>query len=619
MEGEPIGHRERLGYYIITATAGHDTTSNAMAGGLHALIENPSELARLQADPSVLATAVDEMIRWTSPVKHFMRTATCDYRVHGTTIKEGQDVLLSYWSANRDEDVVADTFRFDVGRTPNKHLAFGFGIHYCLGAMLARMELMTSPDQDISAVVERARDAFNAGRTRSMQWRRSTLLLLRELIASREEELLQAVASDFGKPRMEAFATEVGFMQFDIDHVLTHLDSWMRPEKVPTPVLFQPGSSSIVSEPLGVVCVIAPWNYPLQLLLVPMIAAIAAGNAVVGKPSELTPHCSAAMAKLVGRLGEPAVSVIEGGVPETTELLTHRFDHILYTGNGRVGRVVMQAAVEHLTPVTLELGGKSPAIVSRHAKIDMAAKRIVWGKFLNAGQTCIAPDYVLVERRVHDEFVRALSTSITEFYGSDPQRSPDLARIVNDAHFNRLEKLLHGGTIAVGGQSDPATRFIAPTVLTGITRDDAVMQEEIFGPILPVIAVDSLDEAMRFVNTDDKPLALYTFSEQDEDNDLVVAGTSSGGVCVNGTIMHISNPHLPFGGVGGSGMGAYHGKFGFDTFSHRRGVHTRSTRIDPPILYPPYTTKKEALLRRGMGIPDPRDLAAKLTSRLRRR
>ena len=478
---------------------------------------------------------------------------------------------------------------------------------------------MTSSDQDISAVLERARDAFNAGRTRSLQWRRSTLLLLRELIAGSEEQLLQAVASDFGKPRMEAFATEVGFMLFDIDHVLAHLDGWMRPEKVPTPVLFQPGSSSIVPEPLGVVCVIAPWNYPMQLLLVPMIAAIAAGNAVVGKPSELTPHTSTSLAKLVGRLGEPAVSVIEGGVPETTELLTHRFDHIFYTGNGRVGRVVMQAAVEHLTPVTLELGGKSPAIVSRHAKIDTAAKRIVWGKFLNAGQTCIAPDYVLVERPVHDEFVRALGTSITEFYGTDPQRSPDLARIVNDAHFNRLEKLLHGGTIASGGQSDPATRYIAPTVLTGITRDDAVMQEEIFGPILPVVAVDSLDEAMRFINADDKPLALYTFSEHDEDNELVVAGTSSGGVCVNGTIMHISNPHLPFGGVGASGMGAYHGKFGFDTFSHRRSVHTRNTRLDPPILYPPYTAKKEALLRRGMGIPDPRDLAAKLTSRLRRR
>jgi aldehyde dehydrogenase (NAD+) len=472
-------------------------------------------------------------------------------------------------------------------------------------------------DQDISGVIERARDAFNSGHTRSLAWRRATLLLLRELIASNEEELLAAAAADFGKPRMEAFATEVGFMLFDIDHVLTHLDSWMRPEKVPTPVLFQPGSSSIMSEPLGVVCVIAPWNYAMQLLLVPMIAAIAAGNAVVGKPSELTPYTSAAMAKLIRQLGDPAVGLVEGGVPETTELLTHRFDHILYTGNGKVGRVVLRAAVEHLTPVTLELGGKSPAIVSRHANIDVAAKRIVWGKFLNAGQTCIAPDYVLVEQPVHDQLVTALGRSIRDFYGSDPQHSGDLARIVNDAHFNRLEKLLHSGTVAVGGESNPATRYIAPTVLTGVTRDDAVMQEEIFGPILPVIAVPSLDDAVRFVKADDKPLALYTFSENGAENDHIIAETSSGGVCVNGTIMHISNPHLPFGGVGESGTGAYHGKFGFDTFSHRRGVHSRSTRIDPPILYPPYSAKKEKLLRQGMGLPDPRDVVAKVVSRVR--
>lgn len=476
---------------------------------------------------------------------------------------------------------------------------------------------VTTEQQSISAVVDAARYAAATGRTKPIAWRRATLVRLRELIAGSEAELLDAVANDFGKPRMEAFATEVGFMLFDIDHTLAHLDSWMRPEKVPTPLLFQPGSSSIVSEPLGVVCVIAPWNYPMQLLLVPMIAAIAAGNAVIGKPSELTPHTSAAMAKLVHELNDPAVGLVEGGVPETTELLLHRFDHILYTGNGKVGRVVMRAAAENLTPVTLELGGKSPAVVSRHAKLDMAAKRIVWGKFLNAGQTCIAPDYVLVERPVHDEFVRALTKSIAEFYGADPKRSPDLARIVNDSHFTRLERLLHSGTVATGGQTEPASRYIAPTVLINVTRDDAVMKEEIFGPILPVIAIDSLDEAVTFINADDKPLALYSFSEHDDENDRIVAGTSSGGVCVNGTIMHISNPHLPFGGVGESGTGAYHGKFGFDTFSHRRGVHTRSTRIDPPILYPPYTAKKERLLRKGMGIPDPRDLASRLASRLR--
>ena len=376
-------------------------------------------------------------------------------------------------------------------------------------------------------------------------------------------------------------------------------------------------------EPLGVACVIAPWNYPVQLLAVPMVAAIAAGNAVVAKPSELAPHSAAVLAELIEALGDPAVAVINGGVAETTELLTHRFDHILYTGNSRVARIVMRAAAEHLTPVTLELGGKSPAIVSRHADVAVAARRIAWGKFVNAGQTCIAPDYVLVERPVHDELVAAIGAQIEAFYGADPKASADYARIVNAPHFHRLEKLLDSGTVAHGGISDPDSRYLAPTVLTGVAADDPVMGEEIFGPILPVIAVDSLDEAVAFVaersRAGDKPLALYSFSSVDDENDAVVAGTTSGGVCVNGTLMHISNPHLPFGGVGESGTGAYHGRFGFDTFSHQRAVHTRSTRVDPDLLYPPYTDRKRSLVRKGMSLPDPRDLGVRLRGALRRR
>ena len=307
---------------------------------------------------------------------------------------------------------------------------------------------------------------------------------------------------------------------------------------------------------------------------------------------------------------------------ETTELLAQRFDHILYTGNSRVARIVMRAAAEHLTPVTLELGGKSPAIVSRNANVKVAAKRIAWGKFVNAGQTCIAPDYVLVERPVHDELVAAIGEAITEFYGADPQASADFARIVNEPHFHRIEKLLDSGTVAVGGQTDADTRYIAPTVLTGVTMDDPVMGEEIFGPVLPVIAVDSLEDATRLVNEGsargDKPLALYTFSEHDADNEAIVDGTTSGGVCVNGTLLHISNPNLPFGGIGESGMGAYHGKYGFDTFSHHRSVHSRSTRLDPSLMYPPYTAKKYKLLRKGMLMADPRDMVAKVRSALRR-
>jgi aldehyde dehydrogenase (NAD+) len=471
----------------------------------------------------------------------------------------------------------------------------------------------------IPGIVDGARAEFTSGRTRTRAWRVATLRRLRDLVEAHEDRLLDALAADFAKPRFEAWTTEIGFVVADIDHTLAHLDGWMASDRVPTPMAFQPGSSHIVPEPVGVACVIAPWNYPVQLLLLPMIAAVSAGNAVVGKPSELAPATADAVQALVAEMNDPAFALVLGGVAETTAVLEQRFDHILYTGNGKVARIVMRAAAEHLTPVTLELGGKSPAIVSRKADIDLAARRIAWGKFLNAGQTCVAPDYVLVERPVHDELVAAIGKHVTEFYGTDVEASADFARIVNDSHFHRLEKLLHTGTVAVGGQSNADQRYIAPTVLTGVTRDDEVMGDEIFGPILPVIAVDSLDEAIAFVNADDKPLALYSFSEDGHENDRVLAGATSGGACVNGTIMHLSNPYLPFGGVGASGMGAYHGRFGFDTFSHQRAVHSRSTKLDPSMIYPPYTAAKQKLVRRGIGLSDPRDIAAKLRNSVRRR
>lgn len=484
------------------------------------------------------------------------------------------------------------------------------------------MTFAVTPLDQIAVKVSDARAAFDNRETRPVEWRRATLTRLRQLLQEREERLLDALAADFGKPRFEAWTTEIGFTISDINHTLANLGTWTQPEKVPTPIAFMPGSSQIVSEPIGVVCVIAPWNYPVQLLLLPMIAAISAGNAVVAKPSELAPTTSAELATLIEALGDPAVDVVQGGVAETTELLAQRFDHILYTGNSRVARIVMRAAAERLTPVTLELGGKSPAIVSRNANIEVAARRIAWGKFVNAGQTCIAPDYVLVDRPVHDQLVAAIGRNITEFYGADPQRSADFARIVNQPHFHRLEKLLDSGTVACGGQTEADTRYIAPTVLTDVLASDPVMDEEIFGPILPVLRVDSLEAAIAFVNeratAGDKPLALYTFSDDSDENDRVLQNTTSGGVCVNGTLMHISNPNLPFGGIGESGMGAYHGKFGFDTFSHKRAVHTRSTKVDPPMIYPPYTTSKQKLIRRGMTLPDPRDLVAKLRDSVRR-
>ncbi len=461
---------------------------------------------------------------------------------------------------------------------------------------------VTGPATDVStipATVARLRAAFDSGRTTTLEWRRAQLHRLRTLVTEHERELLDALAADVGKPPIEAYAADLGFVTGDVDLALKHLDRWTRPRRVRTPMTSQPAKSSIVREPLGVVLVIAPWNYPIQLQLAPMVAAIAAGNAVVAKPSEVAPHCSALLGRLIPEYLDPeAIAVVEGGVAETTALLEERFDHIFYTGNGRVARVVMAAAAKNLTPVTLELGGKSPTIVARDAKIEIAARRIAWGKFLNAGQTCVAPDYVLVDKEVEAPLLDALASTIRKFYGADPRHSPDFARIVNDTHFRRLEKLLHDGRTVVGGDTDESARYIAPTILADIPPDAPVMDEEIFGPILPVIAVDGVGEALSFVRERDKPLALYLFTESDEIADLAVAETSSGGVCVNATLLHIANTELPFGGVGESGMGAYHGESGFETFSHHKSVMRRSTRLDPPVMYPPYRRWKERVLRR---------------------
>ena len=461
---------------------------------------------------------------------------------------------------------------------------------------------LTGPATDLSAIpgtVARLRAAFDRGRTAPLEWRRTQLHRLRYLITEHERELLDALAADVGKPTIEAYAADLGFVVSDVDLAQKNLDRWARPRRVRTPMTSMPAKSSIEREPLGVVLVIAPWNYPVQLLLAPMVAAIAAGNAVVAKPSEVAPHCSALLGRLIPEYLDPgAIAVVEGGVAETTALLEERFDHIFYTGNGRIGRVVMTAAAKHLTPVTLELGGKSPAIVARDANIDVAARRIAWGKFLNAGQTCVAPDYVLVDREVEKPLLDALSATVRKFYGADPRHSPDFARIVNDTHFRRLEKLMHDGRTVIGGETDEAARYIAPTILADVPLDAPVMDEEIFGPILPVIAVDGVGDAISFVREREKPLALYVFSESHEIVDLVVGETSSGGVCVNATLMHIANTDLPFGGVGESGMGAYHGEEGFETFSHSKSVMRRTTRIDPPVMYPPYRRWKERILRR---------------------
>jgi aldehyde dehydrogenase (NAD+) len=461
---------------------------------------------------------------------------------------------------------------------------------------------ISPPSQiDAAAIAKSLRTTFDSGRTRPLAWRQEQLAGLRRMMEEAEEELIEALQADLGRPRMEAFAADIGHTKGELRHLAKHLASWVRPTKVKAGMLAAPAKAWITPEPLGVVLVIAPWNYPIQLLVEPVAAALAAGNCVVAKPSEMAPACSAALARLLPRYVDPeAITVVEGGVDETTALLAERWDHIFFTGSTAVGRVVAEAAAKHLTPTTLELGGKSPTYVHASADLDVAARRIAWGKFLNAGQTCIAPDYVLVDHQVKDQLVDKLVAQVGEFYGADPKASDSFGRIVNERHVARLQGLLDGGvgTVATGGQVDPGARFVAPTVTVEPSTDSPVMQEEIFGPILPVLGVDGPIEAAAFVTARPKPLALYVFAERDDVVDDVLLATSSGGACVNQTLMHLLPPDLPFGGVGDSGSGAYHGKSGFDAFSHRKSVLRKPTKPDLKLLYPPYKGLVEKLVRK---------------------
>ncbi len=448
-------------------------------------------------------------------------------------------------------------------------------------------------DLDASALVARLRSTFDAGRTRDVGWRLAQIDALLGFLEEREAEIVAAVRADLGRPVAEAVGADVAFVQSDARYVRKHLRAWLRPRRVSTPVVAQPGSSRIQLDPLGVVLVIAPWNYPVQLLLSPLVGALAAGNCAVLK------HTSAMLLEHLPRYLDPdAVALVEGGVPETTALLEQRFDHIFYTGNGTVGRIVMGAAARHLTPVTLELGGKSPCYVDREVDLAVTARRICYGKFYNAGQTCIAPDYVLAHEGVHDALLDALAGTLREFYGPDPRQSPDFARIINARHHRRLAGLLAGQTVATGGEVDEAERYIAPTILRDVSPDAPVMAEEIFGPILPVLKVSGPDEAVAFVNSRPKPLAMYVFARDRRVADRVVSRTTAGGVSVNHIWMHFAVHDLPFGGVGDSGMGAYHGRRSLETFSHAKSVLRKPFSVDPPLPYPPYTEAKLKWLRR---------------------
>jgi len=448
-------------------------------------------------------------------------------------------------------------------------------------------------------LVSHLRASFNAGKTRSTEWRLGQLRALARMLTEQEAALNEAAEADLGKSNLEFFLTELSVLRNEIDDACKKLRRWMKPSRTKTPLVTQPGKSRIHKDPLGVVLILSAWNYPVNLAIAPMVGAIAAGNCIVLKPSEVAANTSALLARLIAEYCDPdCIRVYEGAVPETTALLAERFDHILYTGNGHVGRIIMAAASKHLTPVTLELGGKSPVYVHPDADLGMTARRILWGKFTNAGQTCIAPDYLLVHKDVYEPLLEVMASTVRDFYGDDPSQSADYGRIINERHHRRVMALMGSGTPVVGGHGDEATRYIAPTILRDVSVDSPIMQDEIFGPVLPVLPIDGPDAAIAFVNDRPKPLALYVFSGQNNVIDAFIERTSSGGVTVNHVMLHFAVMGLPFGGVGESGQGAYHGRHTFETFTHHKSVLRKPLAVDPALQYPPYTDKKTTWLKR---------------------
>ncbi|XP_068124817.1 aldehyde dehydrogenase family 3 member A2-like isoform X2 [Hyperolius riggenbachi] len=444
-------------------------------------------------------------------------------------------------------------------------------------------------------IVDKSRKAFATGKTRSLDFRVQQLKAFRRMLTENEAVFKKALKEDLHKNEFAAYTYEIFGLITEIDLCIKNLHEWAAPQPVKKNIMTLTDDVYINYEPLGVVLVIGAWNYPLVVCLQPVIGAIAAGNAVVIKPSEISEHTAELLEKTIPRyLDKDLYPVVNGGVPETTALLAERFDHIFYTGNAIVGKIIMQAAAKNLTPVTLELGGKSPCYIDKDCDVDIAARRITWGKFVNCGQTCIAPDYVLCEKSIQDRLVKKIKESIKEYFGENPKLSPDYERIINKNHFKRILGLLEGHNVVIGGETDESSCYVAPTVLSDVNPDSRVMQEEIFGPVLPIITVKNVDEAIQYINGKEKPLALYAFSNDKKIIKRIISETSSGGVCGNDVIMHFTVTALPFGGVGHSGMGAYHGKHTFDTFSHKRACLIKSLSMEGvnKIRYPPYSQKK---------------------------
>jgi|SRR5690554_667221 len=445
-------------------------------------------------------------------------------------------------------------------------------------------------------IVARQRTYFESGATRDLQFRLAQLRKLKQAIVDHKDDIAEALKADIGRPPLEAYIETTTAFE-DLKHTIKNLRRWMAPQKVGTSMWAQPGTSRIESTPLGVNFIMGPYNYPFLLCIQPLIGALAAGNTVIMKPSSLNPATSALLVKMLSKCFKPElVAVYEGSTEITNALLEQRFDHVFFTGSPRVGRIIMAAAAKHLTPVTLELGGKSPTIVHKDANLKLAAKRIVSGKMLNVGQTCIAPDHVFVHRDIRADFEREIVAAVKTFYGDDPINSPDLGRMINHRHFDRVAALIDKTKVLVGGQTDRDSKFIAPTVLGGVTMADPIMQEEIFGPLLPLLEYSELSELYSHVKSlPQHPLALYLFTRSVQVERDVLANIQFGGGCINNTVMHVANAHLPFGGVGESGMGAYHGKSSFDTFSHKRSILRSSNWLDIPLRYAPYKDRVELL------------------------
>jgi aldehyde dehydrogenase (NAD+) len=443
--------------------------------------------------------------------------------------------------------------------------------------------------QDIQSIVKLQREFHAKGKTFDLTFRLEHLKRLRNSIKIHEQDILDALKMDLNKAPFEAYAAEIGMVYEELRYVMKHLVSWATPKRVRTPITNFISTSTIYHEPYGVVLVMSPWNYPFMLTLDPVIGAIAAGNCVVVKPSNYSPHTSKIIDVILSEVfREEYVAVIQGGREANQSLLEQKFDYIFFTGSVAVGRTVMEAAAKYLTPVTLELGGKSPCIVDETANIELAARRIVWGKFINAGQTCVAPDYILVHHNVKAALLKKMQHYIVRFYGNNACNNESFPKIINEKHFNRLLNVMEGEHIFCGGSYSKDTNQIAPTILDQITWDSKIMEEEVFGPILPVLEYRSLNDEISRINNRPKPLALYLFTTKKENERKVIRNISYGGGCINDTIMHLASTHMPFGGVGESGMGSYHGKASFDTFTHNKSILKKSNLYDMPLRYPPY-------------------------------